>query len=110
MSNKYQIEQEVYLRKLGIVAGGTIDLIQVGENWQHYEIPRWDQLYPGWKEKPIYHIKLNEPTRPMTYKEFCDASGYKQSYEHYLRSVAPINDIFAPEDDLITLDEIVSDL
>lgn len=34
------------------------------------DMHRWNECYPGWEEKLLYHVLYQEPQLPFSYKEF----------------------------------------
>jgi len=80
---------------------------------------KWDNLFPGWKEKMVYYIYYNEPRSACTWKEITEGLNYndfpeyewRDYYENKLPKTQliayPVDDLELFEDDLlITTEEV----
>lgn len=78
----FSLYDVVVSKRTGLPAKGTIVIIADSEEYIRYNGDRakygeWDRLYPNWRDKPVYTVKLDQPQRYTTFEEF------KRSYERY---------------------------
>jgi hypothetical protein len=77
---KFAIGDVVEGRKTGTRASGVVcAVIHAPEYYRSINIgPKqkhgtWDDLYPDWVHKYVYWVKLDNPSRPISFDEFCMA-------------------------------------
>lgn len=105
---KFNFGDTVISKKTGLPMSGTVIGMAGPEMGQYstQSFPRWDELYPSWKDKSIYYIKYKTPQKQCTFEEFCN--GMQQYYgfiemqdlEEKYKELPPINIVSFPEDDL----------
>jgi hypothetical protein len=59
---------------------------------------RWNELYPDWKENPVYILRLDQPSKPVTREEFVSqnpdaADGEYESIPEFRYSYYPFDDL-----------------
>jgi hypothetical protein len=108
---KFRLGQRVHSVNTGYPTYGTIQGIISSEfffkttganpNTEHF----WDK-FPNWRNMPVYYVKYDKPQKPLTQKEYIEASikagrGYSDKDYAAIPSVSmasfPELDLFAPE-------------
>ena len=109
------VNQKVISKKTGLPAVGQIIgmlpatvFLSYYRNGKDFDNPTWDDLYPDWREKYVYYVRLNEPMVPCNPAEFerlpdkAKKSGKKIiKYKEQVRSDL----VVYVEDDLEVFDE-----
>jgi|SRR5579885_1036934 len=100
---KFKIGDRVTNRRLGPVLIGSVCGVSHPANCV-FVTPRWDQIYPDWRNYLVYTLKLEVPAVVCTLEEHLECGG---EYENYKYAV-PMTYTYFPESDLISIEEAVN--
>jgi hypothetical protein len=54
---------------------------------------RWNELYPDWKEYPVYILRFDLPSKPLSREEFVGTDEEYESVPEFRYSYYPFNDL-----------------
>lgn len=110
MSQKFQVNQRVCSKKTGFPCVGTIKYCADPTYFMLNRHPEfgtnWSNLYPDWKQKTVYVLKLDKPQPAATFEEYLNGQEETEiAREKYCIDVPPQWYIAYPEDDLENMED-----